>query len=324
MPRFLLIGLATVTAATSADARTGVEHSCVGHGDVPATTKPLPVVVSLVVDAPAEADGTLAIADLAVHDAGNTAIGTLTLAPTAPNSTVATVTISLPRGARIVAMTYDTGGEAGAVAAGPLAIATARRALDRAENPPTVVAPRALRDPALLAYLRSNDVFDRYQLTVFPISKQPTTVVTIAFAMPAFDTLHAALGDRRVELTSDELPQATDDEFTLSPRAAAVDATTSLYAEPLRPIADAHTLAALLADVSPQLRSCAAADSQYSAQDVAVTLSVDARGHVASAHLGGADAELAECLRQFTAYVRFRPGYAAELHTTLRVEPTGW
>src|SRR5262249_4040080 len=130
----------------------------------------------VIVGSPDDRAVRVASTDADVREVGDTALVKLSIVLTSHREdALGRVNLYLPRGARIVAMSYDQGGEP--VAATPQPAAAARAAF-------TDMRRRVL-DPALLA--RRDD--GRYRLSVFPVSSHARTTVVVTIAMPRFRRL---------------------------------------------------------------------------------------------------------------------------------------
>jgi hypothetical protein len=283
--------IAIAALSTTASART-IEREPVTdtHISTPAPQR----VLSLVVTAPEDGID-LAPVGLDFHEAGDATIGTMTIAVTTQElDRAAHVGISLPRGSRVLGMTYAHDDGTPTLAGERVTADVARRRFDDA------LTPLLHLDPALLEYLRTTGELDRLQLSVFPVSAGTISTVVITFATPRFATMFASVADQRMQIGRP--PQ--DGDPALAVAQTVVGPNLALYAGPPEPEPTDAGLDGVFATVGWQLEHCAASDSA-SPQAVSVQVHVRSDGRARIRRLAGAGTILEGCVREVVEHTTF-------------------
>jgi hypothetical protein len=265
---------------------------------------------------------TVAREDLVMSDAGDSAIGTLTLTLTAKQTIAASTMIELPRGSRIVGMTLDHDG-ARLIARSLELVEANRRFTETVDPPPEITVPRPPRerDPAVLQLDHSGDS-EWVRLTVFPISPDAPATVTVTFATAQFGRIEVyASGRLRHALVRGDLAKTTDANAALAHQPTRLEPGLVLYAAPAAPAPTEEELARRFQAVLPTLARCAAVDDSVTAQRVSVGVDVDELGRTTLRSSQGAGRNLVDCLQQVVEHVQFADDAATSLTVPLDVTP---
>jgi hypothetical protein len=296
--RWLIV--AVMTTASSVSARTMASETATERVEpAPVPARPF---ASILVDSPDDPRTQIEQSALDVREVGSTAIVTLalTVASTAETWQVARLSVGVPHDAKVVGMTIDTGN-------GP----------QLAESQIAVIArhdfeesARISIDPALLEWSYRAADYERFRLSVYPVSNETRATAIVTITMPRVGRLLAIVAGQRHEHRAGMPSEGTKQELAMLASESMIDETHALYAAP--PIEQAPSRTAIrntLRATRGSFRMCNLFHDtdRGTTSHVVLHFTIASDGHVYAQKTEGASADLDQCFSDVIGSLRFQP-----------------
>ena len=261
--------------------------------------------------------------DVDVRESGELAVVTIaiTVTTSAQLRHVATTTIAIPRGAKVLDLSYEHDGFIETAEAVPANEARRLFNTNRQEN----------IDPALLSWSARTRDHDRLALSVFPVAPDREFTAKLTLIVPRFERLAVDIAGKRsvhapppaADLPWFETETLEGTPPTRLPEGVTVDATTSLYAgpraisddvwQPALPAVSRREVRKYVRLMYPRLHACYQHGVQRDhslAGLVTLRFTISPDGSILSPYVTGdlPDRDVRDCLVQVVSTWAFREG----------------